>query len=126
MKKSLLLLASAALAGSLYAEPKAYVYTTDKAMEARLCITDTLSPTAAKQPLETEFSIVVDPTHKFQTYRGMGGAITDAVAITLGKLPKNKQEELMKAYYGPKGLDYTVIRTSLGSCDFGEDIYAYV
>ena len=126
MKKTLILMASTLVAYSASAQPKAYVYTTDKAMDARLCITDTLSAKPTKQPLETEFCITIDPNHKFQTYRGMGGAITDAVAITLGKLPKEKQEELMKAYYGPQGLDYTVIRTSMGSCDFGEDIYSYI
>ena len=128
MKKSVIAVASAlTAAATLQAQPRpAYVYTTDKAMDARLCITDTLLPTPARQPLETEFCVTVDPLHQFQTYQGMGGAITDAVAITLAKLPKAKQEEFMKAYYGPQGIDYTVIRTPIGSSDFGEDSYAYI
>ena len=38
--------------------------------------------------------IYVDPNHQYDEMIGFGGAITDAAAETLAKLPKEKQEEI--------------------------------
>ncbi|MFY7814319.1 MAG: glycosyl hydrolase, partial [Chryseobacterium taeanense] len=64
------------------------------------------------QPKETDACIFVDPDFKYQKLIGIGGAITDAAAETLYKLPKNKQKEIIDAYYGKNGLGYTVVRTN--------------
>ena len=92
-----------------------------------------LTPTAnktfekAKQPLETEVSVFVNPNRTFQTFMGIGGAITDASAIVFHKLPKDKQEEFLKAYYSEEeGIGYTLNRTHIHSCDFSEGSYTYV
>ena len=77
--------------------------------------------------METEVCIFVDPAKKFQTLTGIGGALTDASAETFAKLPKEKQQEFMKAYYDPvKGIGYTLARTNIQSCDFSSDSYSYV
>ena len=69
----------------------------------------------------------MDPTKKFQTLLGIGGALTDASAETYARLPKDKQEELMLAYYDKeKGIGYTLARTNINSCDFSSDSYTYV
>jgi len=43
-----------------------------------------------KQPLETQVCIFVNPDKKFQTYLGIGGAITDASAEVFAKLSLEK------------------------------------
>lgn len=70
--------------------------------------------------------IFVDPDFKYQKLIGIGGAITDASAETFYKLPKDKQKEIIEAYYGKNGLGYTVVRTNMNSCDFSSDSYTYV
>lgn len=78
------------------------------------------------QPKETDACIFVDPDFKYQKLIGIGGAITDASAETLYKMPKAKQKEILDAYYGKNGLGYTVVRTNMNSCDFSSDSYTYV
>jgi glucosylceramidase len=43
-----------------------------------------------KQPLETQVCIFVNPEKKFQTFMGIGGAITDASAEVFAKLSPEK------------------------------------
>ena len=79
------------------------------------------------QPLETQICVFVDPARTFQTHLGIGGALTDAAAETFAKLPKDKQQEILTAYFDPvKGLGYTLARTNIHSCDFSSASYTYV
>lgn len=79
------------------------------------------------QPPEGEITVFVDPDKSFQTFFGIGAALTDASAETFYKLPKEKQQELLKAYFDKKdGIGYTVGRTNIGSCDFSSDMYTYI
>ena len=80
----------------------------------------------AKQPLETEISVFIEPHKKFQEFIGIGGAITDASAEVYHKLSKGKQQELLDAYYSDQGIDYTLIRTNIHSCDFSPYSYTYI
>jgi len=66
---------------------KVIVYTTADSTQYRLSPTDTLSFGDFDQPLETQVSIFIDPSHTFQTFLGIGGALTDAAAETFAKLP---------------------------------------
>jgi len=103
------------------------VYTTAGNTDQRISKTATLQFTNGKQPLETDICVFVDPTHTFQTLVGIGGALTDAAAETFAKIPKDKQQELLKAYYDPKeGIGYTLARTNMSSCDFSSDTYNYI
>lgn len=81
---------------------------------------------AADQPLETEVAIFVNPKKKFQTYLGIGGAITDASAEVFSQLSPTNQQALLEAYYGPEGIGYNIIRTSIHSCDFGLGSHTYI
>lgn len=104
-----------------------YQYTTAKAGDLRLTITDTLTFSRYAQPLETEVSVFIDPANTFQTLLGIGGAITDASAETFSKLSADKQEEFVTAYYDvDKGIGYTLGRTHINSCDFSSESYTYV
>ena len=80
----------------------------------------------ANQPLETEVAIFVNPEQKFQTYLGVGGAITDAAAEVFSKMSPAKQEALLEAYFGEEGIGYNIIRTSIHSCDFGLGSHTYI
>lgn len=103
------------------------VYTTAENTKLRLSETGTLSFTPMNQPFETEVCIFVDPTRRFQTLMGIGGALTDASAEVWAKLPDQKKAELLKAYYDPvAGIGYTLARTNIQSCDFSSDTYSYV
>ncbi|MES2431445.1 MAG: glycoside hydrolase family 30 protein [Bacteroidota bacterium] len=93
----------------------------------RLSVIDTLQFYDMPQPMETDVCIFVDPSKKFQTFVGIGGAITDAAAETFAKLSPANQEEIIKAYYDSKnGIGYTLARTNIHSCDFSSDSYTYV
>ncbi len=79
------------------------------------------------QPLETQICVFVDPSKTFQTYTGIGAALTDASAETYAKMPKAKQKEFMDAHFDTqKGIGYTIARTNINSCDFSSDMYTYV
>ncbi|WKV11402.1 glycoside hydrolase family 30 protein [Marivirga harenae] len=107
-------------------EIKAKVYTTAKNTDLRLTETQTLEFSMGEQPLETELSIFVNPDKSFQTFIGIGGAITDASAEVFAKLSEDKQEELLDAYYSTEGINYSLLRTTIHSCDFSEESYTYV
>jgi glucosylceramidase len=103
------------------------VYTTAENTDYRLTHTETLSFKDHGQPLEKEVCIFVDPAKTFQSVLGIGGALTDASAETFYKLPKDKQDEILNAYYNDKtGIGYTIGRTNIQSCDFSSDTYSYV
>lgn len=104
------------------------VYTTADSTDLRLTKTaSNLQFSTLKQPLETQICVFVNPYKTFQTFLGIGGAITDASAEVFAKLPIEKQQELLEAYYSKeKGIGYSIIRTNMASCDFSSDMYDYV
>lgn len=132
MKKTLLLLAVntvflLANAQALRTEKFATIYTTADKTELKLSPGGNLTFTTFKQPLETEVCIFVDPSQTFQTFIGIGGAITDASAETFAKLSKARQQEFLTAYYSAdKGIGYTLARTNIQSCDFSSGSYSYI
>lgn len=103
------------------------VYTTANNSNLRLTQTDKLVFAPAGQPLETEISVFVEPTKTFQKFMGIGGAITDASAEVFAKLPKDKQQELLNAYYDKEqGIGYSLLRTTIHSSDFSTGSYTYI
>lgn len=106
---------------------KIVVYTTAQNTDYRLTPTDTLSFSAFGQPMETQPCVFVDPSETYQTFLGIGGALTDASAETFARLPAQKQQEFLTAYYdADKGIGYTLARTNIHSCDFSSGSYTYV
>jgi glucosylceramidase len=82
---------------------------------------------AMPQPTEKQPCVFVDPGSEFQTLLGIGGALTDASAETFYKLPKDRQQEVLRAYFDPvQGIGYTLGRTHINSCDFSSESYTYV
>lgn len=106
---------------------KVTVYTTAEKSDLRISKTETLNFVESRQPFETEPCIFVDPTIRYQTMVGIGGALTDASAETFAKLSKKNQQELLEAYYSKdKGIGYSLARTNIASCDFSSGSYSYV
>lgn len=103
------------------------VYTTADNTKLRLTPTDNLKFSPSPQPVETEISVFVEPSKKFQTFMGIGGAITDASAEIFAKLSKEKQTEFLNAYYDTqKGIGYSLLRTTIQSSDFSSGSYSYI
>ena len=103
------------------------VYTTAAKTDHRISATDTLSFKPVGQPKETQICVFVDPARQFQTFLGIGGALTDSSAETFAMLPKEKQREILNAYFDDKqGIGYKLARTNIHSCDFSSGSYTYV
>lgn len=106
---------------------KVTVVTTALNTDLKLTQNVTVEFKEMKQPLESQICVFVDPTKKFQTYMGVGAAITDASAETFAKLSKQKQREVLDAFFSnEKGIGYSIVRTNINSCDFSSDMYTYV
>ena len=69
--------------------------------------------------------IIIYPDKKYQEILGFGGAFTEAAGYSLSKLNTSLQDELIKDYFSEQGLNYTLCRTHINSCDFCLDTYAY-
>ena len=108
-------------------ETKATIYTTAEGTDFRLSKTATQQFETSKQATEGEVSIFINTNKTFQTFMGIGGAITDASAEVFAKLPKEKQDELLKAYYDKEeGIGYSLCRTPIHSCDFSSESFTYI
>lgn len=69
--------------------------------------------------------ITIDSEHPRQTIIGFGGAFTESACHNLAQLSPAKQAEAFRAYYHPsEGLNYSLGRTHMNSCDFSLSSYA--
>lgn len=72
-----------------------------------------------------QITIKTDKT--YQTWMGFGGALTEAATYTMDKLPEDKKEEILNAYFDQTdGLGYTLGRLHIASCDFSLENYDYI
>jgi glucosylceramidase len=106
---------------------KITVYTTAENSQYRLSKLSEAEFKPKPQPFENEVIVFVDPAKTFQTILGIGGALTDAAAETFAKLPADKQQEILQAYFDKeKGIGYSLARTNIHSCDFSSGSYTYI
>ena len=105
---------------------KFQIFTTAKDTNLRLTKTKAGVFRKKVQTLETELAVFVNPKKTFQEFLGIGGAITDASSEVFATLNKEQQEEFLQAYFGKNGINYTIIRTSIHSSDFGLGSHTYV
>ena len=90
-----------------------------KATERRIAFTpDDIS-------LENEV-INLYPQARFQEILGFGGAFTEAAGYTLAAMDEGVRDQIMDAYFGDGGLNYTMCRLHLDSCDFALGNYSAV
>ena len=70
----------------------ASIYTTAHKTDLKLSETGSLIFNDFKQPLETEIDVLVDPSKQFQSFMGIGAALTDAAAETFYNLTEENQD----------------------------------
>lgn len=70
--------------------------------------------------------IYLDPKRKGQSFLGFGGALTRATIENLLLLDKKKRKEVLDAYFSTSGLNYSLLRLTISSSDFGSDCYDYL
>ncbi len=70
--------------------------------------------------------ITIRPDLEYQTITGFGGAFTESSAYLLNQLSKEKRDEILNAYFGEEGANYSLTRTHINSCDFSLNSYSYV
>lgn len=106
---------------------KTEVYTTAHNTDMQLAVMEPLVFSENLQSPETDVIISVNADKQFQTFLGIGGALTDASAETFFKLSYDTQERFLEAYYNKdKGIGYTLGRTTIHSCDFSSSSYTYI
>ncbi len=72
-------------------------------------------------------TIQLNKEKTFQNIIGFGGAFTEAAAYTLSQVTTNLREEVLQSYYNKsEGLNYTIGRVHINSCDFCLENYTYV
>lgn len=100
-------------------------YLTARDLDARLKDVPVEAHLSSTNPKNVAI-VRVEPRVKFQEIVGFGGAFTESAASVLQKMPADKQEEILRAYFDPqKGLGYSLCRTHINSCDFSTENYAY-
>ncbi|XP_041649242.1 lysosomal acid glucosylceramidase [Cheilinus undulatus] len=73
----------------------------------------------------TGLRLTIVPYQKYQKIRGFGGAMTDAAAINILSLSAGTQDQLLRQYFSPEGIAYSVVRVPMASCDFSTRLYTY-
>ncbi|MBR5152754.1 MAG: glucosylceramidase [Clostridia bacterium] len=67
------------------------------------------------------------PEITYQEIKGFGGAFTEAAAVTVDKLSKEKRGEIIKLYFDKEeGIGYNFGRVHMNSCDFSLGNYSCV
>ena len=81
--------------------------------------------TADPSEAEREKNLInLYPQMRYQTIDGFGGAFTDASGYVFALLSPEQQQEMLEGYFAKDGLNYTIGRTSIDSCDFSLECYA--
>jgi len=104
----------------------AKIYTTAENTDLRIVKSNEVTFQKSEQPKETDIFVLVNTNKENQEFLGIGGAITDASAEVFSKLSKDKQQELLSAYFDNSKNNYNILRTNINSCDFSSSSYTYV
>uniref|UniRef100_A0A5S6R1H7 Glucosylceramidase n=1 Tax=Trichuris muris TaxID=70415 RepID=A0A5S6R1H7_TRIMR len=103
---------------------EAVIYTTGKTGD-RLKRT-TINFTKATELFEQNTMVITLQTDvEMQEIVGFGGAFTDAAGINIASLSPLMQQQLLDSYYAPTGIEYTMGRIPMASCDFSTRLYSY-
>ncbi|KAH7714362.1 O-glycosyl hydrolase family 30 protein [Aphelenchoides avenae] len=70
--------------------------------------------------------VKIDASRSYQQIFGFGGAFTDAAGIQLKRLSDAAQEQLLRTYYAPEGIEYSMGRVPIASTDFSTREYSYL
>nr|CAD7603336.1 unnamed protein product [Timema genevievae] len=67
----------------------------------------------------------VSRSTEYQAVVGFGGAFTDAAGINILSLSPQAQDNLLKSYFSPEGLEFNLGRVPIAGCDFSTHTYSY-
>ncbi|RHY03622.1 hypothetical protein DYB25_001419 [Aphanomyces astaci] len=87
-----------------------------------------LRPSSHQKGDATSSHILVDTSTTFQHIVGFGGAFTEASALQFQRLPRHKQDDVLRLYFSPAadgGAAYSVGRVPMNSCDFSPSSYSF-
>ncbi|XP_072166772.1 lysosomal acid glucosylceramidase-like [Diadema setosum] len=70
-------------------------------------------------------TFTIDKSTKYQSVIGFGGATTDATAINTFNVSQATRTNLLKSYFSPDGIEYTVSRVPIGCTDLSPRYYSY-
>lgn len=79
----------------------------------------------SSQNIKNGVEFLVQRTHKFQSILGFGGAFTDSAGINILSLTKRTQENLLRSYFSPEGIEYNFGRVPIAGTDFSTYTYTY-
>jgi glucosylceramidase len=89
--------------------------------------TDKGNLTCTTETDEQAIILKLDPEQTFQRFMGFGGAFTEAAAYTLAQISEADRARVIDSYFNPEtGLNYSLGRTHIHSCDFALENYTYV
>ncbi|CDW52030.1 glucosylceramidase [Trichuris trichiura] len=103
---------------------EAVVYTTGKSGD-RLRRSTLNFTKASRQSGQGSIVISLQMEKEMQEIVGFGGAFTDAAGINIASLSPLMQQQLLNSYYAPTGIEYTMGRIPMASCDFSTRLYSY-
>lgn len=69
--------------------------------------------------------IEINPSDVYQEVKGFGGAFTDAAAITAASLGSETAKKIVRDFYSPSGLSFSLGRLVIGGSDFSTRKYTY-
>ena len=69
--------------------------------------------------------INIYPDITYGQFLGFGGAITESSGYVYTKLSVDKKKNFINEYYSEDGLNYSLARLPIGSCDFSLKSYSY-
>lgn len=67
--------------------------------------------------------IRIYPQFTDQTWEHFGGAVTDSAGYVFSQMNMQSQDALLDAYFGENGLNYSLLRVPIDSCDFSMEQY---
>jgi len=70
-------------------------------------------------------SVEIDPTQRFQSILGFGGAFTDASCYLFSRMEPAQRRQLMEELVGDRGLRLSLGRTCIGSSDYSRTAYTF-
>ena len=73
-------------------------------------------------PIDAIFTVFPDDEH--QAIVGFGGAITQASGTVWSRLPPLQRQRVVELFFGEGGINASLARVPIGSCDFAEFSYS--
>jgi glucosylceramidase len=73
----------------------------------------------------SKIQIELFPEQKHQKITGFGGSFTESTCYLLNQIGEQNKTKILKAYFDENEANYSLTRTTIGSCDFSLDHYTY-